>query len=143
MASSIYIYENMTEYTNIYKGKRDFNFHETSLIDLYVKNDKLWVVTNTNKLKEQPQLQKSIVHFRNGSVEQWLEGDEICVNYGKIRYNMKDNNIEINPKFMRKALLSLRVDRFYGNSKFKVRNIDYHNRFYDLTRDRINLVLEN
>ena len=142
MASSIYIYEDYREYQKVYGNYSDSVIHQTDLIDMFIKGEKLWVVTNTNHLKERPRLTKSVVHFRNGSADEYMEGDELCVTYDKIRYNSKNNMLEIFPRFLRKPLFSVKVDRFYGQKVKGKKPIDYTYRFYDMTRDRINLVIE-
>ncbi len=141
MATAIYIYESLKEYDRIYGLDRKDETRETKLNDLYVKDDKLFVVTNTSMHKEQPEMHRSIVHFRNGDLGEWEDGTEKLVKFGSLYYNHKKNKLEIFPKFLRKPLLQLRVDRYYGET-MKRKEIDYAYRFYDLQRDRMNLVLE-
>jgi hypothetical protein len=140
MATSIYIYESLKEYNKIYGMERGDEMRETQLIDLYVREGKLFVVTNTSLHKEQPRLEKSIVHFRNKTLGEWENGEEKLVLHKSLKFNHRKNKLEMFPKFLRKPLLSLRVDRFYGESS-KDKKIDYNHRFYDLFRDRINLVM--
>jgi len=141
MATAIYIYESLKEYDRIYGVDRKDGMRETKLIDLYIKNGKLFVVTNTSMHKEQPELHRSIVHFRNGVLGEWEDGIEKLVTHGSLYYNHKKNKLDIFPRFLRKPRLQLRVDRFYGE-KPKKKEIDYVYRFYDLFKDRINLILE-
>ena len=140
MATSIYIYESLKEYNKIYGFDRGDKMRETKLIDLYIREGKLFVVTNTSLHKEQPSLEKSIVHFRNKSLGEWENGEEKLVLHESLKFNQKKNKLEIFPRFLRKPLLALRVDRFYGES-VKNKKIDYGHRFYDLFMDRINLVM--
>ena len=140
MATSIYIYESLKEYNKIYGLERGDEHRETLLKDLYVREGKLFIVTNTSMHKEQPQIARSFVHFRNGDLGGWKNGEEKLVLHSSLKYNMRKNKLELFPKFLRKPLLSLRVDRFYGVS-IKNKIIDYNHRFYDLFRDRINLVM--
>ena len=55
MATSIYVYENISTYNKIYAENRDDEMRETPLLDLYIKGEQLFVVTNTSLHKEQPQ----------------------------------------------------------------------------------------
>jgi len=48
MATAIYIYESLKEYNKIYGLERGDEMRETKLIDLYVREGKLFVVTNTS-----------------------------------------------------------------------------------------------
>ena len=63
MATSIYIYESLEEYDKIYGLEREDEQRETKLRDLYVREGKLFIVTNTSMHKEQPQIARSFVHF--------------------------------------------------------------------------------
>jgi len=141
MASSIYIYETIEDYNKIYKGVRNDPTRESFLIDLFVKEGKLLIVTETSKLKERPELTKSLVHFRNGTLGKYEDGTERLVGYTSLKFNNKKTKLEIFPRFLRKAVLELRVDRFYGNVKKRKIKIDYTRRYYDLIFDRINLIL--
>ena len=60
MATSIYIYESLKEYNKIYGMERGDEMRETQLIDMYVREGKLFVVTNTSLHKEQPSLETII-----------------------------------------------------------------------------------
>ena len=101
MASSIYIYTNHKDYENLYKGKEEAWTFQTPIIDFFLKpavygydledchENKLWVITNTSKIKERPPLDRTIVHFTNGSAFDHLRGDEVLVEKEKISYNPK------------------------------------------------------
>ena len=93
--------------------------------------------------KEHPQLQRSIVHFRNGEIGEWEDGKEELVKYDDVRLNIKKDQIEFFPRFLRKPKLSMRIGRFYGNLEKGKIKVDYKNRFYDLHRDRITFILED
>ncbi len=142
MATSIYIFDSDKMFNAIYREHVDDLEHKMPLIDLYVKGQKLWVVTNSNDMKEQPRLDRSIVHFRKDNAKEWIEGDEKLVLHGKIRYNHKKNQLELFPRFLRKPLLSMRVGRFFGNKNGKC-YIDYNKRYYDFKNDRMIFILEN
>tara|TARA_R110000744_G_scaffold206951_1_gene325551 strand:- start:1835 stop:2269 length:435 start_codon:yes stop_codon:yes gene_type:complete len=141
MSTSIYIFDTDKMFKSIYREHTDDLEHKMPLIDLYVKGEKLWVVTNSNDINEQPRLDRSIVHFRKDNAKEWIEGDEKLVIHGKIRYNHKRNQLEIFPRFLRKPLLSMRVGRFFGNKNGKC-YIDYNKRYYDFKNDRMIFILE-
>jgi len=141
MATSFYIYENIDEYNVIYNENRKDPMREVDLLDLYVCKDKLYVVTNTSMHKEQPRMERTIIHFRNGKLDEWADGSEKLVKYGSMQFNPKTNNLEIFPKLLRKPELQFRIGRYYGEDA-KKKKINYEHRFYDLFLDRINLILE-
>jgi len=151
MATSIHVFETLNMFNKIYGTNADDIEHKMPLIDLYVKSDKLWVVTNSNNMKEQPRLNRSIVHFRKDNAKEWLEGDEKLVTHGKMRFNYKNNQLEFFPKrfsfrigskLLRKPLLSMRVGRYFGFREGKCK-IDYDKRYYDFKNDRMIFILEN
>ncbi len=142
MASSFYIYESLEEYKRIYGMFADNPMHQVDLIDMFIKGNKLWIVTNTSKLKEKPQFSHTMVHFRNGSAEDYMEGDEICITFDKIKYNSCKKTLELHPRFLRKPLMSINIGRYYGEKVKGKKKINYEHRFYDLVKDRINLVIE-
>ena len=142
MATSIYIYDSMKTYEKVMGEERKDPMRECELIDLYIKKDKLYVVTNTSMHKAQPQLHRTIVHFRNGKMGDWETGEEKLVTFGKLRYNSKNYKLELFPRFLRKPELDFRIGRFYGELTCKKPKINYANRFYDLQMDRIGLILE-
>ena len=142
MATSIYIFDCDKTFNSIYREHVDDIEHKMPLIDLYVKGTKLWVITNSNNMKEQPRLSRSIVHFRSDNAKEWIEGDEKLVTHGKIRFNGKKNQLEFFPRFMRNPLLSMRVGRYFGLN-LKKRDINYDKRYYDFKNDRMIFILEN
>ncbi len=56
MASGFHIYESLTEYERIYGMFAKNPMHQVGLIDMFIKGNKLWIVTNTSKLTEKPEL---------------------------------------------------------------------------------------
>jgi hypothetical protein len=142
MATSIYVYDCKETYEKMYKDFQEDKLRECPLLDLYVKGEQLLVVTNTSMHKEQPRMERTIVHFRNGDLGKWESGTEKLVKFGSLYYNHNKNKLDIFPKFLRKPELQLRVDRYYGE-KTKRKEINYAYRYYDLMMDRINLVLES
>ena len=140
MASSIYIYTNKQDYENLYKGKTEAYTYQTPILDFLLKpNNKLWVITHTDKLRQSPSLERSIVHFTNGTCFDFLAGDELQVEKEKVYYNPKNNQLEFYPKLLRKPLLSLKVDKVVGGKPSKKSKIKYRMKYYDMTHDRLNL----
>ena len=86
-------------------------------------------------------MSKSIIHFRNGSLGKYEDGTERLVGYTSLKFNNKKTKLEIFPRFLRKAELELRVDRFYGETNKRKIKIDYTQRYYDLVFNRVNLIL--
>lgn len=145
MASSIYLYNDYEEFEKFNKANFNEIFKTTKIIDLYVHDKtKLWVVTNTNDLKERPHLQKSLVHFRNSTCEEYKTDKTKLVLHNKIKFNPKKMCIDIFPRFLRKPELRWRVDKYInGSNNKKSKMIDYDNRFYDFENNRINFILKN
>ena len=142
MATSIYIFDSDRMFKAVYREHMDDVEYKMPLIDLYVKGERLWVVTNSNDMKEQPRLTRSIVHFRKDNAKDYVEGDEKLVTHGKVRYNEKRNQLEFFPRLLRKPLLSMRVGRYFGMNEGKC-NIDYDKRYYDFKNDRMIFILED
>ena len=143
MATSFHVYDNIETFKKRYGDNFNLLEYTTKIIDCFIKGEKLYVITNTNLEKESPQLFRTIVHFRNGSADKFLEGDEKLVLHKKIHYNPKNNNVEFFRRFLRKSLLKFFVGRFHGDMPKKCTEIDWSERFYDTINDRINLVLKN
>jgi len=141
MATSIYVFDSDRMFEAVYREHVDDVEYKMPLIDLYVKGERLWVVTNSNDMKEQPRLTRSIVHFRKDNAKKYVEGDEKLVTHGKVRYNEKRNQLEFFPRFLRKPMLSMRVGRYFGIVVGKC-NIDYDKRYYDFKNDRMIFILE-
>jgi len=147
MGTAFYIYEKRQDYENAYKGRVGEHFYDIKIMELYVKENKkgeakLWVVTETNQMKESPRLEKTVVHFRNGSCKEFLEGDEIKVIDGQTKFNPKTDKVEFYPKFLGKPKFEVRCDRFWGNRPNKKRIIN-PTAYYDLASDRINFILSS
>ena len=144
MASSIYIYKK-EDYDKLYKGKTDAFTFQTPILEFYLKpaeeDQKLWVITNTTKLKERVDFSRSICHFTNGQCREWIQGDEILVEKDNVFYNPKNNKLEIFPRKLRKPLLSLNVDKVVGGRPSKKTKIKLTQKFYDMTNDRLNFFI--
>jgi hypothetical protein len=143
MATSIYIFENDLIFSRIYKDVMEDPLYIMKIIDLYIKGEHLWIVTNSNDKKEQPRLTNTLVHFRQGNIKEWQEGDEKLVKYGTLRYNRKKEHLEFFPRLLRKPLLSMRVGRCISDNTDKYSKINYDKRFYDFTNNRIIFLMEN
>lgn len=141
MATSIYVFENDRIFNMVYKDVMEDPLYIMPIIDLYVKQDKLWIVTNSNDQKEQPRLGNTLVHFRKGTIEEWKEGDEKLVKHDKIKYNHKKQHLEFFPRMLRKPLLSMRVGRCYSDIDAVHNKVNYDKRYYDFTNDRIIFLL--
>jgi hypothetical protein len=145
MASAIYIFDNMMRFDHFYKGHTEDKMRRIKIIDMYIQDkNKLYIVTNTNDQKERPLLQKSLVHFRNGTLgEHENEGTEL-IKYEKIKFNRKKMQLEFNSRFLRKPSLKWKVDRYF-DAVYRNENkiIDYDHRYYDFELDRIILILKN
>tara|TARA_Y100000296_G_C5131566_1_gene235839 strand:+ start:67 stop:510 length:444 start_codon:yes stop_codon:yes gene_type:complete len=144
MGTSIYVYKTEKEYLNHYKRMDQEVMYSAPIIDIFLKEDKkLWVVSKISKHKERPQLGRSIVHFINGTIFDYANGQEIAIEKNNIRYNPKKGVVEFFPKKLRKAELEIKVDRFYGDELKKKTNIDNTKRYYDISRDRMNFILQD
>ena len=143
MATSIYIFENDDLFHKVYKDVIEDPLYVMKIIDLYVKGESLWIVTNSNDKKEQPRLSNTLVHFRQGNIKEWENGDEKLVQYGDMRYNHKRHHLEFFPRMLRKPLLSMRVGRCITNKSDKYSKVNYDKRFYDFTNNRIIFLLED
>jgi len=125
------------------------------LIDMYISEDgkkkRLWVLTNSADKDFKPRLEKSVVHFRNGTCEKWKKGNEKLIKHDNIFYDYKNKSLLIEPSWLHEPYFIKRVDRFFGKVPKKstklmdyvnhIVKIDYDNRFYDFERDTINLII--
>jgi len=144
MGTSIYVYETEQEYRRIYHRMDKEVMFSAPILDIFLKPDKkLWVVSKITKNKERPQLGRSIVHFVNGTVFEYSDGNERPVLKNSVVFNPKKGKVEFFPKKLRVAELEIRVDRFYGTPPNKKVILDQSKRFYDISRDRINFILKN
>ena len=151
MASSIYIYTKRSDYDNLYKGKTEAYTYETPILDFFIRptegydaadsipTNRLWVVTQTDKVKMRPSLERSIVHFSNGSCFDFCSGSELQVEKEKVFYDPINNMLEFYPRRFRKPLLSLKVDRVVGGRPKDKSKINFKVKYYDMTHDRLNL----
>jgi len=144
MGTSFYLYENIGELEKVYGQQLKEETHCIKITDMYLKpNDVLWILEKYEKIKERPRIGRSIVHFRNTSFDDYKTGDERLILHDKLLFNIKRNKIQAYPKLLRKPSYEVKVDRYYGNKLNKNRKIDYNNRYYDLTMDRVNFVLKD
>ncbi len=143
MASAIYVYPDFNEYTRFYGREQNDLTYEAVLIDLYVDvvKQKLFVITNTSNEKERILNNRTITHIRNESFKKDHLNDECRLVTDKdIVY--KNGYLELFPRFLRKPLMKLRVDRCVGGN-IKKNRLDLTKMKYDFTRDRINLVVHH
>ena len=151
MASSIYIYTKREDYNNLYRGKDEAFTYQTPILDFFIRptegydvadsipTNRLWVITHTDKLKARPSLERSIVHFSNGTCFDYISGSELQVEKDKMFYNPTMNTLEFYPRRLRKPLLSLKVDKVVGGRPKKKSKINFKAKYYDMTHDRLNL----
>ena len=143
MGTSIYVYETEKEYLRHYHRLDKEVMFSAPILDIFMKEDKkLWVVSKISKHKERPQLGRSIVHFVNGTVFDYSDGKERPILKNSVVFNSKKGRVEFFPKKLRSAELEIRVDRFYGMPPNKKMYLDQTKRFYDISRDRINFILQ-
>jgi len=149
MATDIFVYGSLRYYNGHYPLGSTI-FEETPVYDMYAKWSKnkphLWIVTHTNVAKARPELTKTVVHFRNGSCDKWLEGDEQLLHQDSLRYNYKKQQLEVG-KF------KFHVNRYIGDKITQSNKIltflksrvplYYRYRWYDYTRDRLCLILNS
>ena len=149
MATDIFVYGSLRYYNGHYPLGSTI-FEETPVYDMYAKfsgnKPHLWIVTQTNVAKERPTLTKTIVHFRNGTPDKYLEGDEVLLHQDSLRYNYKKQQLEVG-KF------TFHVNRYIGDKvtqpnkilKFLRSRVPlyYRYRWYDYTRDRLCLILNS
>jgi len=149
MGTAFYVYETEEEYLEMYKERVTEKIHHSPVTAMYLSLDKikenhLWVVTESSTEKERPRMERSIVHFRNGEHDllQYKDGKEIQLQKKDIKFDKDKMKIKIMPKTLRKSLLEFRVDRYYGfDTKPKVKAENQIN-YYDTVMDRINIVLK-
>lgn len=149
MGTAFYVFETEEEYTEMYKERIKEKIHHSPVTAMYlsldpIKENHLWVVTESSSQKERPRMERTIVHFRNGEHDllQYKKGNEIQVSKKNIKFDKNKMLIKIMPKTLRKSLLEFRVDRYYGRvsvGKIKLEKMLY---FYDTVMDRINVVLK-
>lgn len=143
MASAIYVYPDFNQYSRFYGREQNDLTYEAILIDLYVDvvKQKLFVITNTSNEKERILNNRTITHIRNESFKKdHLNDDCRLVTDKDIVY--KNGYLELFPRFLRKPLMKLRVDRCVGGN-IKKNRLDLTKMKYDFTRDRINLIVHH
>lgn len=131
--------------------------YKMRLIDLYIKHNKdrddsLWVVTESSVAKDRPELNHSLVHFRNGTASGYLDGTETKVEDDNIWYDYKKKHIVVAPKWLGAPAYEHHVDRYVGdqlgkNSKLfdytdSMVRINYEDRYFDKVYNRIIFILD-
>ena len=149
MGTAFYVYETEEVYDKLYKERRKEKIHHSPIIALYLRLDKikenhLWVITESSTEKERPRMERSIVHFRNGehSVLQYKNGEEIQLQRKNIKFDKNKMRVKIMPKTFRKSLLEFKVDRYIGEEIMGRLKSEEQEYFYDTVMDRINIVLK-
>lgn len=141
MATTFHVYDSYSTYKQRYLDKSESVYFSSDIKDCYIVGNHLWIVTKTNLEKEKPELNRTIVHFRNNDISEYETGNEILVKYKESRYNPKNDHIEFCTRKFRKPLFSIKIGRFHGDKPSKPVKLDWSYRMYDITNDRVNLVL--
>lgn len=142
MATSFYVYSSLEVYNRIYKDFIQDPMFNAKLIDIYiVPRLHLIAVTNTNNQKERLNMNRTIVHARNGVLPEELKGTVDLIKHNQCVFDAKKNKLLFKPRFLRSPLYETKVDRFYGDFHKGKYKVNWEHRFYDFMRDRINLVL--
>lgn len=149
MASSIYVYKNLKEYKDYYKGKDEQLVHQIPIIDMYIdaEHKKLFVVTNQDSPDDKNNIDfyRTIVHVRNEEWKPIIFRTDLCpelVQHDKLIFNGKSGWIEFFPHSLRKPRYAQHVDRFLGGvHDRKTYYMKYDYKYYDFLQDRINLIL--
>ena len=125
MGTAFYVYETEEKYLKVYKDRITEKIHHSPVTALNlrldeVKENHLWVITESSKQKERPRMERSIVHFRNGehSVLQYKNGEEIQLLKKNIKFDKHKKRVKIMPNqrlAFRKSLLEFKVDRYIGD----------------------------
>ena len=103
MASSIYVYRSIAEYKKYYEGKHEQLIYQIPILDMYVDTDKekMFVITNQDLDSQKRNIDffRTIVHVRSETlVPSVISNDEFnvrVVQHGKVMYNGKSGNIEV------------------------------------------------
>ena len=149
MGTAFYVYETEEKYLKVYKDRITEKIHHSPVTALYlrldeVKENHLWVITESSKQKERPRMERSIVHFRNGehSVLQYKNGEEIQILKKNVKFDKHKMRVKIMPKTFRKSLLEFKVDRYIGDEIMGRLKSEEQEYFYDTVMDRINIILK-
>lgn len=146
MGTAIYVYENLDNYIKKYDNfvdkRKEINETSFKVLDLYIKNnDKLWILLDTNKYSNKINASRSITFFNLKEFKTYSDGTEKLVTHNNIEYNPNTNHIKFFPKFLRKADLELKIDKFNGDKPNKSVKIDQFNIYYDMIFNRLILIL--
>lgn len=144
MATSFYVYSDLKTYNNInHQFLSDPQFHSELIDILIIPFKNIILVTNTNKEKERPNMQRTIIHFRNGVIPEDLKYKAKIVQEKHVFFNYKTKKISIIPRLFRKPLFKVKCDRYYGDTCGKNVKINYKLKFYDFFRDRVNFIVND
>ena len=152
MGTAFYVYETEELYDKLYKERKKEKIHHSPVTALYIRLEKvkenhLWVITESSTEKERPRMERSIVHFRNGehSVLQYKNGEEIQLLKKNIKFDKHKMRVKIMPNqrlAFRKSLLEFKVDRYIGDEIMGRLKSEEQEYFYDTVMDRINIILK-
>lgn len=140
MAASVYVYENLDTYMQFYKHEEHFLTSALKILDMYLKNEQLFVIVDSTNLLGRPDMTRSFVVMDKNMKEKFFNGDEILVKHGDVSFNFKNSKLFFMKKMFRKPKLSIKVDRYFGENRKKHQKINTVVRFYDFPRNRVVLI---
>ena len=146
MGTAIYVYENLEQYYKKYENfvdpKKQINETSFKVLDLYIKyRERLWIILDTDKYSNKVNATRSITFFNLKEFKNYADGDEKLVTHGKISYDPETNHVRFFPKLFGRCDLNLKVDKFHGEKPKKLSKIDQGNIFYDMTFNRLILII--
>lgn len=146
MGISFHVYQNVDEYVkrnnDRINPKAEVNEASLPLADLYITPDeKLMLVLDCLRLFEHPDVSRSIACFQLNNIKKHLKGDEKLVLHDKISFNPKNQTVDFVARKLRKPLMSIRVGRFWGDLPEKTKKVDTKYKFFNVTSNKVDLVL--
>ena len=146
MGTALYLYENLDHYCKKYENfvdpRKEINETSFKVLDLYIKDEeRLWIILDTDKYSNRVNATRSITFFNLKEYKYYADGSEKLVTHDKIEYDPQSNLLKFIPKKFRKSCLELNVDKFNGEKPTKTVKIDQQNMFYDMTYNRLILIV--
>lgn len=158
IGTEIVIYDDVSTFKTVYALDYSKTEHNVEIRDFYTKLDEdgtehLWVATDLFRETSRPELHRSIVLFHSDTKDSYFGSigyqPQFCprlVEHNEIEFNQKTQLVTFGKKgwwIFKKPILELPVGRYYGDHTFNKKvKIDSDNIYFDLVRDRINLVLK-
>jgi hypothetical protein len=147
MGISMHVYSDLNEYilrnSDRVDGKRKINESSLKLLDMIVTpDDKILVVLDCEKYFDRPDVSRSIACYQKNNISKYMNGEERLVKYEDVEYNPKNDNITFFPKFIGKSGIFFKIGRFWGDRPEKKTKIDWEYKFYNLSMNKIDLILK-